>query len=291
MRPLLAVASLALLAPSASAQSFHVVECTIQCSSGAGGNQVFCSTVSIHENHWLEVRFSEPVDPASVSASSLALVNVATGMQPLGHRYVSPADPHVVVFEPAATFNGQGGLTFGFTANNSYEVFIPGTAQGDPGPFIRSVAGADNESRLRCTMFASLGLELVVRECSPSPNSVGPGARIDAAGFPSLVFGDLDLLVSGAPPQSFGIFAMGPQAGSGPAGEGELCISGPLQRLGVTQVDAQGDASLDLAFGAQPLAALLQPGDTWHFQFFHRDLAGGVPVIDTSDAIRVTFLP
>ena len=49
-------------------------------------------------------------------------------------------------------------MSFSFRANTSYEVLIPGQAQGDNGPYISSIAGNPNQSRVQCTIFTSEGI-------------------------------------------------------------------------------------------------------------------------------------
>ena len=60
----------------------------------------------------------------------------------------------------------------------------------------------------------------------------------------------------------------------------------------VAFVDAGGRASLDVPLTGLPEGAALvaaQPGETWNFQAWHRDLFFGLPVSNFTDGLSVTF--
>ena len=156
---LLGVASLAGCSGSASSEfggDLFIESCSLSCTNGAGGDLVACSIVDVTENQEISILFSQPVDPSSVTASSIQVIDVDNGTTPDGLRFVDPLDPRRVIFRPTVSF--QTGVDFSFLRNRSYEVLVPGVAQSDPGPFIRSIEGNPNQSRLLCTVLTSQGV-------------------------------------------------------------------------------------------------------------------------------------
>src|SRR4051812_24967183 len=143
---------------SSSNAPMFIQTCSLGCSSGQAGQQVSCALVSTHVNQDLAVYFSEPVDPASLNSSSINLVDVNTGAVPPGLRLIDPLNPNKVIFRPAITFDTQGNATFGFNDNHTYRIVVPGQAQGDAGPFVRSQGGKSNQSRMQCEIQTTLGI-------------------------------------------------------------------------------------------------------------------------------------
>ncbi len=142
-----------------------------------------CSIVDVTENQEISMLFSEPIDPSSVNASSLQVIDVDNGTTPDGLRFVDPLDPRRVVFRPTVSF--QTGVNFSFLRNRSYEILVPGAAQGDAGPFIRSVAGSANQSRLLCTVLTSQGVADTVAG-DPAVQVFADVVTLDANGDPVL---------------------------------------------------------------------------------------------------------
>lgn len=130
-----------------------VETCSLGCSSGQGGSQVFCSIVNTSQNQEIAVLFSNPVDPLSVNASSFRVVKVATGTTPLGTFVIDALNPRRLIFRPDLSFGPSGIPEFGLEANTAYQITIPGESQGDNPPFITSTAGRPNQSRLQCTIL------------------------------------------------------------------------------------------------------------------------------------------
>ncbi len=286
---LAALALLSFSAPAAAApQDLYITDCSLGCTSGAGGNQVFCTLVNIHENELIEIGFSLPVDPASLSSSSFRITGTQNGTSPSGSLSVSVLDPRRVIFEPDVV--GLGPLSYSFELDSSYSIVLPGTAQGDSGPFITSTTGEPNQSRLVCTVTASEGLLPLVRsECVTSPNSVGPGAFMSTAGSSSLVLNDLVLETGGLPAGTFGVYVIGGEQAFTPLGSGSLCLGGSLGRLGVTLSTGGGTANLPLDVSAIGGAVSIAAGETWRFQHIYRDTDPAGPTFNASDAIRATF--
>jgi subtilisin family serine protease len=125
--------------------------------------------------------------------------------------------------------------------------------------------------------------------CSTSPNSVGPGAVMSVIGAPSVSANAFSLMASGCPPNSFGIFYMGPTATQVPFGNGFRCISGPIVRLPLVQANVFGDAIHQLDIPSLNPAAGIAPGATKRFQFWYRNSAGGGAGFNLSDGLQVRF--
>ena len=148
-----ALAGLALLAGcgsgsggSGSTGSLFIQTCSLNCSVGTGGDQVFCIVRNVTENGEVSVTFSDPIDPTSLTPSTFQVTDVGNGTAPDGLRFLDPLDPRRVIFRPAITFVG-GSVAFSLQQNRSYEIRVPGVQQGDSGPFIRSVSGSPKPAR------------------------------------------------------------------------------------------------------------------------------------------------
>ena len=166
---------------SGSGGDLSIQTCSLNCSVGSGGDQVFCIVRNVTENGEVSVTFSAPIDPTTLTPSTLQVTDVGNGTSPDGLRFLDPLDPRRVIFRPAITFVG-GSVAFSLQQNRSYEIRIPGVQQGDAGPFIRSVSGSANQSRMLCTIETTEGVEDIV-----------PGnPEVD-------VFVDVDVTVPGGP--------------------------------------------------------------------------------------------
>lgn len=133
----------------------YIETCTLGCGSGENGIQVSCQFNQAAVNQEIAVFFSEPVDPSSISSSSFEIVDVSSGASPNGTRFRDPNNPNKILFRPTISFEDDGSISFGFDPNATYRVLIPGVSQGDGGPFIQSVDGARNDSRLSCDIRTS----------------------------------------------------------------------------------------------------------------------------------------
>ncbi|WP_145200857.1 hypothetical protein [Planctomycetes bacterium Poly30] len=160
-----------------------IESCSLACTDGASGAAVSCSIVDVTENQEISVLFSEPIDPATVNASSLQVIDVDNGTTPDGLRFVDPLNPNRVIFRPTVSF--ETGVNFSFLRNRSYEILIPGVAQGDAGPYIRSIVGRPNQSRLLCTVDTSQGVSDTVPG-DPSVEVFVDTLTLDTSGNPIL---------------------------------------------------------------------------------------------------------
>ncbi len=123
-----------------------------------------------------------------------------------------------------------------------------------------------------------------VSYCNTSPNSVGSGAIIATSGSSGVSDQSFGLAASGVPAGNFGLFFYGAGQASGALGQGTLCIAPPFTRFVPLQADGSG-----VAAQAVLLAAPLNAGSSWNFQFWYRDPAGGGSGFNLSDALNVTF--
>jgi len=140
------------------ANGMFVQTCSLGCSSGNNGTQVSCAIVNTYVNKDVAVVFSDAVDPSSIDNGTFQLIDVNTGQVPVGERLVDPTDPRKIIFRPSINIDLQGNVNFGFSPNTTYRIVIPGTSQNDPGPFIRSVHGENNQSRMQCDIQTTLGV-------------------------------------------------------------------------------------------------------------------------------------
>ena len=111
---------------------------------------------------------------------------------------------------------------------------------------------------------------------------------------------DLVLVARALPAHAFGYFLASRTAGDSlPFGSvGRLCLGGATGRLTNAGVvlssgpDGSFELVLDLNSIATPTGTVaVQPGETWHFQAWHRDSTeSGAPTSNFTDASRVRFL-
>jgi hypothetical protein len=132
-----------------------ITTCSLGCGNGSNVAQVSCSIINVAVDREIDVFFSDAIDPASVNSTTFQLIDVTTGQAPAGTRFVDASDPTKMVFRPAITFDNQGNVTFGFTPQTTYLITIAGTLHNDSGPFIRSVGGTSNSSRMQCQIHTT----------------------------------------------------------------------------------------------------------------------------------------
>jgi hypothetical protein len=121
--------------------------------------------------------------------------------------------------------------------------------------------------------------------CMTSPNSVGPGATMSWSGSQSRATNDFNLLTSGCPPGTSGLYYYGSTRTIAPFGNGFRCVASPVVRLATTSASLSGDVSFDLDSSGSEIDA----GETWYFQFWYRNTAGGGAFFNLSDALAVPF--
>ncbi|MEM6570289.1 MAG: VCBS repeat-containing protein [Planctomycetota bacterium] len=136
--------------------------------------------------------------------------------------------------------------------------------------------------------------------CRPGVvNATGQWGKISATGSVIAANDDLTLRARDLPPSNLAFFLTSRNQGfiaRPPNSVGNLCLSAPIGRyVGPGQVlstSAAGTAELVLQLPMTPTATgfvAIQAGETWNFQCWHRDSAGGAPTSNFTDAVSVTF--
>ncbi|MBM3988566.1 MAG: hypothetical protein FJ294_11500, partial [Planctomycetes bacterium] len=144
---------------AADGGAMFVESCTLGCTNGNGGEQVSCGIVNTYLNQDIAVVFSESVAPTSLTVNNaFQVIDIVTAGFPAGSRLVDPNDARRAIFRPRLSFDASGNPSFGFGANQTYQIRIPGTGQGDVGPYVQSSGGQQNQSRMLCTITTSQGL-------------------------------------------------------------------------------------------------------------------------------------
>ncbi len=139
--------------------AMYVESCTLGCTNGRNGEQVSCGIVNTYQNQDVAVVFSQPVASTSLTVNNaFQVLDVVTAGFPAGSRLVDPNDARRAIFRPRLSFDTSGNPSYGFGANQTYQIRIPGTSQSDVGPYVQSAAGQQNQSRMLCTITTSQGL-------------------------------------------------------------------------------------------------------------------------------------
>ena len=146
---------------------------------------------------------------------------------------------------------------------------------------------------------AGAASEVGTSYCTPNANATGVPAELLATGIRDVNQNDLTLRTSSMPPFSFAFYIVSQTQGfvMNPAGSaGNLCLGGAIGRfMGPGQIqpaDASGTISLmlDLTQTPQPNGFVaIQPGETWNYQTWYRDTAGGISTSNFSDGYSITF--
>ncbi len=133
--------------------------------------------------------------------------------------------------------------------------------------------------------------------CTPEPNSTGVPSSIVGFGSSFVGDGDLSIEVAQLPQNAVALLLASPMEGfvpMPPASSGNLCLGGEIGRfLGPGQVQSSGiegrfTLAVDLAAIPQPTGTVTAaPGETWHFQAWHRDTAPSGLTSNFSDGLRV----
>ncbi|MEM9382269.1 MAG: hypothetical protein AAGB93_20100 [Planctomycetota bacterium] len=135
--------------------------------------------------------------------------------------------------------------------------------------------------------------------CSAVPNSTGVVGATLGFGLAAPAQNDFNLIASGLPTQTFGYFLVSPSRGfvAGPGGSsGNLCLSGPIGRFvasgQILATDFAGEIAIpvDLTELPSPTGPLaVQAGQTWNFQFWHRDASPSGATSNFTRGLEVTF--
>lgn len=192
--------------------------------------------------------------------------------------------PNVNAATVVTSADGQLTATFGASSSNP---FVPGAAVFTP----------RLPNLLLCYEPAA---RVGVSYCGPAAlNSAGRRAEIVAYGTDLLASNDLTLAAQQLPADRFGFFLAARARGfvQQPGGSaGNLCLGGAIGRF-VAPGQVQSSGALgrlelrtdvtSLPMPAGSVAAAI--GELWTFQAWYRDLAGGGPGSNFTDAVEVVF--
>ncbi|MEM8709594.1 MAG: hypothetical protein AAGG01_01465 [Planctomycetota bacterium] len=136
--------------------------------------------------------------------------------------------------------------------------------------------------------------------CQAADNSTRNAGRLTALGSASVSSGDLELLASGLPVNTFGFFIASRQSGLvvRPGGSsGNLCLSGAIGRyVGPGQIqNTIGTGILRLPIDLASIPSPTGPvaasaGESWYFQAWHRDTIGGSATSNFTEALQVDLV-
>ena len=129
--------------------------------------------------------------------------------------------------------------------------------------------------------------------CDANPNSTGIPAFVCGSGSTVVADNDLTLEAFHLPLNQFGYFLTSQTQGFVPnpgGSQGNLCLGGTIGRF-VQQVQNSGASGsftiqVDLTTMPPPVQPIVQPGDTWNFQCWYRDVGGQN---NFTNAVSVTF--
>ncbi len=127
--------------------------------------------------------------------------------------------------------------------------------------------------------------------CTGVPNSTGERCQIEAYGSESIAANNIEFELFDLPRFSFGFFLMAQDARRATVASGDICLRSPIIRhsLTVLQADTNGQAQFSPDLTNLPQATVFQPGDTWHFQYWHRDSGPGGPTANFSEGLKIEF--
>ncbi|MBK7877083.1 MAG: DNRLRE domain-containing protein [Planctomycetes bacterium] len=126
--------------------------------------------------------------------------------------------------------------------------------------------------------------------CTATPNTTGLPGHLTALNAPVLSSGALQLAASNLPPNTTCTFFFGAERAETPLGNGNLCVTSNLLRLGTAQASAGGVALRNAVYTSAPANAIT-PFSTWCFQAQYRNVAAGGAGFNQTDGLAVTFLP
>ena len=165
---------------------------------------------------------------------------------------------------------------------DGYDDLIVGAHNSDPGT-ARVFSGCD-----------SLGTSY----CSPAVvNSSGLPATIQACGSPSVTFDYLNLITTDVAPNQWGYYLMSETKGFVPnpgGSDGNLCLGGKIIRFAANPSQViwsgpEGRSVYSPDLTDLPQRTIFQPGETWNFQLWFRDVVGTKFTSNFSDGVAITF--
>ena len=210
---------------------------------------------------------------------------------------------------------GDGGVTWGLEQDVGGELHDVECVRVDSGSVLVLAAGSVSQIWRR-TVDAPVDAGLVGTsygfcdwasapcgnpfDSSGCMNLTGLGAFLAGSGTSSTSADDLVLTTTQLPPDKLGLLFMGAGQQESPLGNGLLVVASAnlgLHRFqpkftGPTGTIAEGPGIVAYSNAHFPVAAAIQPGQTWNFQCYYRDPTGPCgSTYNTSNGFTVAFLP
>ena len=109
--------------------------------------------------------------------------------------------------------------------------------------------------------------------CEALPNSTGTPSVLVATGSLSVIANDVNLVAEHLPLSQFGYFLLSASRDTIPVSAGVLCLGAPQLRFNQDVLDSgtAGSMSFSPDLTSLPQGQVVQAGETWYFQLWHRD--------------------
>ncbi len=130
------------------AGNFQVALCSLGCQGGS------CAVNQIATNQDIVFTFNDAVDPATVSFTTISVVEISNGSTPAGEFVV---DGRKVIFRPSLIEN-EAGIQFGFQEGSIYRVTVFASPESN---VVKSVIGRPNLTPITCSIETSGIIDLV----------------------------------------------------------------------------------------------------------------------------------
>ena len=134
--------------------------------------------------------------------------------------------------------------------------------------------------------------------CVANPNSTGLPASIAAFGSEVIADNTVTLVTTDVPPNQFGFYLMSAERDFMPlfgGSDGNLCLAAPIIRFDhpptgeVIFSGSEGMLTFSPDLTNLPFGVVFQPGETWYFQSWFRDVVGPNLTSNTSDGVGITW--
>ena len=110
-------------------------------------------------------------------------------------------------------------------------------------------------------------------DCGALANTTGKHSILVATGSAAIADNDVNFVVTRLPASEFGYFLMADSSAQIPAASGLLCLGAPQLRFSTDVVNsgAGGAVAFSPDLTNLPQGQVVNPGETWFFQLWHRD--------------------
>ncbi|MEM9379593.1 MAG: hypothetical protein AAGB93_06540 [Planctomycetota bacterium] len=268
--------------------------------------------VSTSGNNYFEFEFNEPStfgeDEAlmddimwTLGSHTMTIHGLADGTYTLYTYAMAPDEATgrttvnvVGSADPAATVGGS--FSGGFVRNVTHAQHVVTVSGGNSIVVeVDFLSWSDSLNGLQIVGAGDIGSSY----CSVVPNSTGAAADLTGFGNLAATANDVTLTTTGLPENAFAFFLVSLDQGfiQNPGGsQGNLCLGGSIGRyVGPGQIQNSGAAgaisfALDLAQTPTPTGFVsIQPGETWNYQAWYRDVVGGTAISNLSNGLSLTY--